>query len=108
MKNQMSAFPQAFIGAFQESRLVGVVIGSYDGRMKGWINRLAVDPDHRRTGIGQKLVGEVERVLTKCGSAVFGALIETPNEESIGLFRRMGYTSHQSILYVSKRESQDV
>ena len=84
------------------------MIGSYDGRMKGWINRLAVDPNHRRTGIGQKLIEEIEMILKERGSAVLGVLIEMPNEESVGLFRKMGYKSHPDILYVSKRESQDI
>jgi len=48
-----------FIGAFEGSLLVGEVVASHDGR-KGWINRLAVDPDHRRRGIAKALIEEAE------------------------------------------------
>lgn len=108
MKEQMKVFPELFIGAFHERKLVGVVIGSYEGRMKGWINRLAVDPEHRRKGVAQQLMRQVEKALVKRGVAVFCALIETPNKESLSLFQKMGYTVHREILYVSKRKSQEI
>ena len=47
---QMKANPEYFIGAFEGLRLIGTVIASDDGR-KGWVNHLAVDPEHRRLGI---------------------------------------------------------
>ena len=105
MEKQMKAFAEFFIGAFHEGKLVGVVIGSYDGRMKGWINRLAVDPECRRTGIAQQLTSAVEKALQKSGATIFCALIETPNNESLDLFQKMGYIAHQDILYVTKRKS---
>ena len=108
IEKQMSAFPEFFIGAFHENKLVGVVIGSYDGRMKGWINRLAVDPAYRRQDIAQQLISHVEEALEKRGAAIFGALIETPNEESVRFFQKMGYMAHREILYVTKRKNQKV
>ena len=108
MKKQMNAFPEFFIGAFHDEKLVGVVIGSYEERMKGWINRLAVDPKYRRKGIAQQLINTVEKALEKHGAAIFCALIEVPNEESIGMFQKMGYKAHKGILYISKRKSEDI
>lgn len=108
IERQMRAFSEFFIGAFHEDKLVGVVIGSYDGRMKGWINRLAVDPAYRRQGIAQKLINHVEEALEKRGAAIFCVLIETPNEESIRLFQKMGYVAHREALYVTKRKSDEV
>jgi ribosomal protein S18 acetylase RimI-like enzyme len=103
----MLEFPSFFIGAFVEDRPVGVVIGSCETRMKGWINRLAVDPQYQRQGIAQQLVTRMEEELKEHGTKIFCALIETPNEESEGVFRRLGYALHRNILYATKRESQD-
>ena len=75
MERHMTAFPELFIGAFKATKLVGVVIGSYDGRMKGWINRLAVDPTFRREGIGSKLIHELEKTLRKLCTEIFFALV---------------------------------
>lgn len=108
MEQQMKAFPELFIGAFHGRKLVGVVIGSYDGRMKGWINRLAVDPEFRRRGIAKQLVTNIEKALAKYGATIYSALIELPNEESTSLFGKMEYAFHKDILYVSKRKSQEV
>lgn len=108
VEKQMQAFPEFFIGAFHKGKLVGIVIGSYDGRMKGWINRLAVDPDYRGQGIAQQLIGRVEKALEKRGAAIFCALIETPNKESVKLFQKLGYVTHREILYVTKRKNQEV
>lgn len=108
MEKQMKAFPEFFIGAFHEKKLIGVVIGSYDGRMKGWINRLAVEPEYRRKDIAKRLIDLLEKALKKQGAAVLCALIEYPNEESLSLFQRMGYVLHDNILYVSKRRSSEV
>ncbi|MDH5783862.1 MAG: GNAT family N-acetyltransferase [Candidatus Bathyarchaeota archaeon] len=108
IEKQMEAFLEFFIGAFHEDKLVGVVIGSYDGRMKSWINRLAVDPAYRQQRIAQQLISHVEEALEKRGAAIFCALIETPNEESVRLFQKMGYVAHKGVLYVTKRKSEEV
>jgi ribosomal protein S18 acetylase RimI-like enzyme len=105
---QMREFPEFFLGAFHGNRLVGVVIGSYETRFKGWINRLAVDPEYQRQGIAQQLVKKMEATLKKRGGEIVCALIETPNEESESLFQKMGYKVHEEILYMSKREKKDV
>ena len=70
MEKQMAAFPDLFIGAFYRGKLVGIVIGSCDGRMKGWVNRLAVDPEYRGKGLGQRLVSKVEKALEKIRPAL--------------------------------------
>jgi len=105
---QIELFPEFYLGAFQGNTLVGVVIASYDSRMKGWINRLAVVPAYRRQGVAEQLVRKAEESLKKRGAKIFCALIELPNEESVGLFQKTGYALHKDILYVTKRESNDI
>jgi len=104
---QMEREPNFFLGAFQEKTLIGTVVGSYDGR-KGCINRLAVDPKHRRRGVAKLLVTRMEKILEKKGAAVLFALVEDSNEQSVNLFEKLGYITDRSILYLSKRKSQDV
>lgn len=107
LRRQMRLIPDLFLGAFEGSELVGVVIGTDDNR-KGWVNRLAVRPDRRRKGIGTALMLELEMRLKKRGNRIIGALIETPNRVSESFFEKMGYEPSESILYVSKRESEEV
>jgi len=104
---QMTVSPELFLGAFEGRTLVGTVVGSYDGR-KGWINRLAVDPDHRRQGVARILIARIENSLREKGARIIAALVEESNLKSISLFEKLGYVTDKGILYLSKRESEDV
>jgi ribosomal protein S18 acetylase RimI-like enzyme len=106
INKQIKANPEFLIGAFEESQLVGAVIASSDGR-KGWINRLAVDPEFRRRGIARALVAEAEKILRKNGINVFCALVMDSNMASKGLFRKLGYEELEDVKYFSKRESEE-
>lgn len=100
---QMERDPELFLGAFIVEKLIGTVIGSDDGR-KGWINRLAVDPDYRRQGIARMLIAEVERQLWERGRRIIAVLVEDWNDISLKLFQECDYILDRSILYLSKRE----
>lgn len=104
---QMKANSEFFLGAFENNRLVGTVIISCDLR-KGWINRLAVDPDHRYRGIAKVLIAESEKILRKHGIRIFCALIEDYNTISKKLFKECGYIEHRDIIYFSKRDSNEI
>lgn len=95
-----------YIVAEHNGRIIGSVLGTHDGR-KGWINRLAVLPEYRRQHIGEKLVNEVETRLTKKGIDITACLIESWNEISMGVFEKLGYTSHRDIIYFSKRKNKN-
>ena len=56
----------AFFGAFDQERLVGLAIADYDGR-RGWVNRLAVDPDYRGIGLATDLM---EKTRPRTGPSV--------------------------------------
>jgi ribosomal protein S18 acetylase RimI-like enzyme len=104
---QMAANPDFFLGAYEDNRLVGVVVATSDGR-KGWINRLAVDPDFRGRGVAEALIAESEKTLRRHGLRIFCALIEDYNTSSMQLFKKCGYREHRDIVYFSKRDSERV
>ena len=86
-------------------RIVAVVLGTHDGR-KGWINRLAVLPEHQHRGLGRLLVKELEKRFQKMGFAIYCGLIETYNDVSMNFFAKLGYVRHEDIIYYSKRKSE--
>ncbi len=92
-------------GAEGVETIVGVVLGTHDGR-KGWVNRLAVLPEYRRRGVGRALVRELERRFRALGLNITGALVEDWNDTSLRAFRAMGYKVHRDIIYLSKRRSR--
>jgi RimJ/RimL family protein N-acetyltransferase len=92
---------QRAIGVREGPALVGVAILTHDGR-KGWINRLAVDPAHRRRGYASLLITEAERWFRdELGLEVFSALIHTHNDASRTLFAELGYET-VDVAYVRK------
>ncbi len=83
-------------------RLVGVVMGSYDGR-RGWIFRLAVDPARRRQGIGRALVEELERRYQAMGVLAIRLFTVTDNEEARAFWERLGYRGFEEVVLFSKQ-----
>lgn len=93
--------------AVDSGKLVGSIWGTHDGR-KGWLNRLAVAPEHRHQGIGRMLVVEVEKRLDEIGIDIIGILVEDWNQDSMDVFEKLGYEKHTDIFYLSKRKSPEV
>jgi len=58
-----------------DGRLVGTVIGGWDG-WRGNIYRLAVSPAYRRRGLARALVAEDDRLLHHMGARRISALVE--------------------------------
>jgi len=106
LAKQMAREPDYFFGAEVDDKLVGVVVVSDDGR-KGWINRLAVLPEYRHSGVATALVKESERRIGSRGIDIVAVLIEDYNRPSLELFQKAGYVLHKDIFYLSKRESDE-
>lgn len=104
---QMASGVQTPIGLRDGARLVAVVLATHDSR-KGWINRLAVDPDYRRQGLGTQLIRLCEAHFHALGIDIWAALIEDWNEASLALFRQAGYDLADDITYASRRSRADV
>ncbi|MGA9762497.1 MAG: GNAT family N-acetyltransferase [Gaiellaceae bacterium] len=60
--------PRALVVAERAGRLVGSLVAGFDG-WRGSLFRLAVLPEHRRSGIGRALVASGERSLRERGAA---------------------------------------
>ncbi|MCP4703765.1 MAG: GNAT family N-acetyltransferase [candidate division Zixibacteria bacterium] len=95
-----------FLGMFDGDKMIGTIIGSSDGR-KGWINRLAIDPDYRGQKLASRLIKECEDFLHDLGLEVIACLIEDVNTPSLSAFEKSGYKISDEILYCSKRESEE-
>lgn len=70
--------------------LVGTVMVGYDGH-RGWINYLAVDPEHQGRGLGRRLVHEAERRLVALGCPKVNLMVRSTNPDVVAFYRALGY-----------------
>lgn len=106
MAEELSHSHTAFFGMFEAERMIGVIIANFDGR-RGWINRLAIDPDRRGEKLAAGLIEVAEEFLHSVGAVVICALIEDINYPSISCFQNSGYVCWDNIKYFSKRPSDE-
>ncbi len=107
LRQQLEHYPRTWLVAEQGGRIVGVVLGTHDGR-KGWINRVAVHPDHRRLGLARQLLAACEAALHAEGIGIVAALVEAHNEASAAFFRAAGYATDVPVHYFRKLSSPGV
>lgn len=96
LKNKIRRDPDLFFILEDSSRIIGVVMGSYDGR-RGWINHLAVDPKYQGKSIGQKMMSELELRFKKIGCEKVNLLIEMDNQKVQEFYKKQGYKQDELI-----------
>lgn len=78
-----------FLVVRQDGRLIGTVLGGFDGR-RGMIYHLAVDPEYRRRGVGRALMDELELRLAAKGCLKYYLLVTNDNEEAQAFYQGLG------------------
>lgn len=106
MSREFARAETCFLGMFDGDNMIGVIVGTSDGR-KGWLNRLAIDPDYRGRGLAAHLIKAAEAFLNGFGIKVLAGLIEDWNTPSMSAFEKAGYVFYDDIVYCSKRTSED-
>ncbi len=82
--------PDLFLVAELDGRIVGSVIGGFDGR-RGLIYHLAVDLNERQRGIGGKLMDEVEKRLKVKGCIRCYLMVAADNDNAIHFYESRGW-----------------
>jgi ribosomal protein S18 acetylase RimI-like enzyme len=93
--------PDLFLLAEEDDRIVGVVMGAWDGR-RGWLHHLAVDERYRCRGIATALLQEVEQRLRAKGCLKVNLLVQRDNAGARQLYKRLGYEEMASLIAVGK------
>lgn len=76
--------------AAMEGRLIGTAMAGYDGH-RGWLYAVAVHPDHRRSGLGTRLVRHAEGALVAAGCMKINLQLLSANEATAAFYQSMGY-----------------
>jgi len=88
---KLSRDPGLFLVArSQDQRVVGTVMGGWDGR-RAYVYHLAVAPEHHRQGIADALMDELEARFRSLGALKAKLQILVENETSRAFFAHRGY-----------------
>lgn len=99
------------VARFRVTGAVGRPISGYavTGRAadRGYLQRLAVDPEHHREGIGQALVADALGWLRRRGARVAMVNTQERNAGALALYRACGFVEEPTGLLVLERDLAD-
>lgn len=90
LERSLGRDPDLFLVTEERGRIVGAVLGRFDGR-RGWMNHLAVAPAARHRRIGSTLVRELERRLRQKGCRKVNLHVVRENAGVVAFYRTLGY-----------------
>lgn len=97
--------PAGLLVGESEGGVVASVMAGYDGH-RGWINYLAVDPDHRGRGHAAAMMGAAEELLRDLGCPKINLQVRTANASAIGFYEAIGYVTDE-VVSMSRRLVDD-
>lgn len=105
IRRKLAVRPDLFLVCLFENQIVGTVMAGYEGH-RGWVNYLAVDPEHRRRGLGRALMQEAERLLKLEGCPKINLQVRSTNEGVLAFYRRIGFAD-DAVVSLGKRLIDD-
>ncbi|MFH1523686.1 MAG: GNAT family N-acetyltransferase [Chloroflexota bacterium] len=101
IQKKLQRDPDLFLVAEAEGKMIGTVIGGFDGR-RGIVYHLAVDPDFRQHGVGSLLMDEVERRLKAKGCIKCYLMVTAENETAMRFYEKRGWAPMEAIYTYAK------
>lgn len=89
----------------KDGRVVASVMAGYEGH-RGWINYLAIEPSHRKQGLGRQLMRHVEQLLIEKGCPKTNLQIRSSNDNVKAFYNAIGYTE-DPVISMGKRLIKD-
>jgi len=98
---KLSVQKEMFLVGERDGVVVASVMGGFDGH-RGWMNYLAVDPDHQRRGYARELVAAVEGRLEALGCPKVNLQVRATNESVLAFYAALGYAT-DDVVSMGKR-----
>lgn len=101
IRKKLQRDPDLFLVAEDNGRLVGTVIGGFDGR-RGMVYHLAVEAAYRNRGIGNQLMDALEERLRLKGCVRCYLLVTKDNDPAIQFYKRRGWENMDQLFIYGK------
>ena len=106
IQRKLQVQPEMFLVACLDDQLIGTVMAGYDGH-RGWINYLAVHPQHQRTGVATRLMDEAEALLRLAGCPKINLQVRGINAGVIEFYKGMGFKADDVVSLGKRLEADD-
>ena len=90
IRRKLEIQPEMFIVGVLTEELVATAMAGYEGH-RGWINYLAVAPEHQGKGFGRAIMAEAEKLLEQAGCPKVNVQVRESNSSAIEFYQRIGY-----------------
>jgi ribosomal protein S18 acetylase RimI-like enzyme len=105
IRRKLRVRPDLFLLGIVDGEIVASVMVGYEGH-RGWLNYLAVAPEHQRKAFGRTIVEEAERLLRKEGCPKINLQVRTSNQSALEFYRHIGYAVDE-VVSMGKRLERD-
>ena len=82
--------PDLFFVALLDGKVIGSIMVGYEGH-RGWMNYLAVLPEHQRRGYGRKLVEKAVDELKRLGCLKVNLQVRKSNVSVVEFYKHLGF-----------------
>ena len=89
IRKKLQRDPDLFLVAEEDARIIGVVVGGFDGR-RGMVYHLAVESIQRGRGFGLALMRELEKRLRRKGCLKYYLLVTKDNQDAVAFYQQIG------------------
>lgn len=102
---KLAVDPGLFLVGEVAGTVIATVMAGYEGH-RGWINYLAVHPDHRRGSYSRQLMAEAEQALAARGCPKVNLQIRASNTAVVAFYESLGYRVDE-VVSMGKRLEED-
>jgi ribosomal protein S18 acetylase RimI-like enzyme len=96
IQRKMLVDPGLFLIGELSEDIVATVMGGYEGH-RGWINYLAVSPEHQRKGYARAMMQQVEVLIQQKGSPKINLQVRSNNIDVIQFYQAIGYDIENAV-----------
>lgn len=83
--------PEWFLVGELDGKIIAACMAGYEGH-RGWINYLAVHPDHQRRGFARELMRHAEALLRAAGCPKINLQVRCSNTAVIAFYESVGFS----------------
>ena len=96
VERKLTVNPEWFVVGEVDHQVVASAMFGYEGH-RGWVNYLAVSPQHQRQGYAKQLMQLGEDLLLEVGCPKLNLQVRDTNTQALGFYEALGYKIDASV-----------